>query len=376
MEPLARQLHVLTRLAGNDREAALGAGVVVASAPASGIEEGRMSRFLMRALEKTGAAHAAVITRSPDSPILTASVDIGGGEWLISDIPDLRAPPGGAWVLAGWIVLIVAGSTAIALYAATRITKPLELLENAARSIGSDGLIAHVPETGSGEIRATARALNLLSTRLKSAVESRMRLVAAAGHDLRTPMTRMRLRAEFVEDDAERGKWLADLEELDAIADSAIRLVREETGSGTSETVKLDELVHDISVELRELGYTVTLHTLEPVEVAAKPLALKRAIRNLVLNAATHGGGATLAVARHKETAVVTISDDGPGIPGELVGQVFEPFFRVDLARRKTLPGAGLGLAIAREIIGRFNGTVTIANRSPTGLLQTIKLPV
>lgn len=376
MEPLARQLHVLARLAQADRQAALAAGLVVQSSPSAGREETGMTRFLNRALERTGTARRAIIRRAPDTPVLTASVDLGNGEWLISDVPDLRPPPGGWKVMAGWIALIVAGSTAVSLFAASKITKPLQLLESAASRIDPDGLLPHIPEEGSGEIRATAKALNQLSGRLKSAMESRMRLVAAAGHDLRTPMTRMRLRAEFIADEEEREKWLADLEELDAIADSAISLVREEVGEQGSEPLKLGYLVHGLAEELRDLGYKVSDPPLTSLPVAARPIALKRAIRNLIINAATHGAGARIELQARDGLAVVTIFDDGPGIPEDLIGQVFEPFFRVDMARRKTLPGAGLGLVIAKEIIERFGGTITIANREPNGLVQTITLPL
>lgn len=376
MEPLARQLHVLAKLAQADRQAALVAGLVLQAAPATGREEMGMTRFLNRALERTGTARKAVITRSPDTPVLTASVDLGNGEWLVSDVPDMRPPPGGWKIMAGWIALIVAGSTAVSLFAASKITRPLELLEGAASRVDSDGLLAHIPEEGAGEIRATARALNQLSGRLKSAMESRMRLVAAAGHDLRTPMTRMRLRAEFIADEEEREKWLADLEELDAIADSAISLVREEVGEHGSEPLKLGYLVRGLAEELRDLGYNVSDPPLASLPVAARPIALKRAIRNLIINAATHGGGARIELQARDGLAVVTILDEGPGIPQDLIGQVFEPFFRVDMARRKTLPGAGLGLVIAKEIIERFGGTIAIANREPRGLIQTIALPL
>ena len=206
-------------------------------------------------------------------------------------------------------------------------------------------------------------------------MDSRMRLVAAAGHDLRTPMTRMRLRAEFIPDDAEREKWLGDLAELDAIADSAIRLVPEEADSDELEPLRLDRLVSEVADELTHLGYRVRAGSLAPISVRSGPTALKRVLRNLLINAATHGGGATVDLAGEGEEAVLTVRDEGPGIPEHLIGQVFEPFFRVDPARRKMLPGAGLGLAIAKEIIERFGGTLAIANRSPKGLVQTVRLP-
>lgn len=376
MDPITRQLHVLISLAEQNRADALAAGMRLQSAPAAGVEQEGLSRFLMKSLQMTGEPKSAIVTKSADVPILTASVDLGDGTWLISEIPDLGPPPGGLTALLAWAVLIVIGSTAVSIFAATKITRPLQLLESAATRIGADGVLPTIPEDGPGEVRATARALNQLSERLKSAMESRMRLVAAAGHDLRTPMTRMRLRAEFIPDEEERRKWFADLEELDLIADSAIRLVREEASQDGVETVGLGHLVRDVVHELGQLGYKVAPPPMMALPVAAGPIALKRALRNLIINAATHGKGAKVDLAREGDDAVVIISDEGPGIPEDLIGQVFEPFFRVDIGRRKSLPGAGLGLAIAKEIIERFGGTIAVANREPKGLMQKVTLPL
>lgn len=377
MEVVAHQVHLLTGLVERDRQEAAALGIDLRAQPAEGVEIESMSRFLTRALGKTGTPRTAVVTQAPASPIVIASVELGADDWLVTEIPDLRAPPGAWWILAGWMALIILGSTAISIFAASKIIRPLQLLEDAIGRIGADGVLPPIPETGSGEVRVTAQALNTLSSRLKTAMESRMRLVAAAGHDLRTPMTRMRLRAEFIADDEERQKWFDDLEELDAIADSAIRLVREEADDNNRETVHLGALVHEIVDELGHLGYKVALASSASLPVAAGPLALKRALRNLVINAATHGGGATVELAREGGEAVVKIRDKGPGIPEDLIAHVFEPFFRVDAARRKTMPGAGLGLAIAKEIIERFGGTIAIANSAtPKGLIQTVRLPI
>jgi len=376
MEPLARQLAMLAAMARTDRTSAEAAGLSIRTSPAQGRPEERMTGALAHALRHIGLPQAVFVSRSRDTPVLTASVDLGTGEWLVTDIPDMRPPPGVWTILAGWVLLIVTGSAAVSIFAASKITRPLKMLENAASRIGPDGVLAPIPEVGSGDVRATAHALNQLSSRLKSAMESRMRLVAAAGHDLRTPMTRMRLRAEFVTDDEERERWLADLQELDTIADSAIRLVREEIGTDESETVRLDRLVHEMAGELRGHGHKVEIGELVPLSVRARPVALTRALRNLVINAATHGGGAAVSLTRQGTSAALTIVDEGPGIPEELLEQVFEPFFRVDAARRKTMPGAGLGLAIAREIIERFGGQITLANRKPNGVIQTVKLAI
>jgi signal transduction histidine kinase len=301
---------------------------------------------------------------------MVASVALPDKRWMIVDVPDF-GPPRDVWfVLAGWITLIVLGATAVSVYFAAVLIRPLEMIEAAVSKIGSDGVLAALPEDGSAEVKATARALNQLSARLKTAMESRMRLVAAAGHDLRTPMTRMRLRAEFLDDD--RDKWLHDLDELDRIADSAIRLVREEVNQDAVEPVDLERLVRDIAAEMRSLGHQVSADRLDKVSVRAGALGLRRALRNLIVNAATHGKGCSVSLTAADGRAVLAIADHGPGIPSELLNKAFEPFFRVNPARWQSIPGAGLGLAIAKEIVERYGGTITLENLPGGGLLQTV----
>ncbi|MDJ0513327.1 MAG: ATP-binding protein [Methyloceanibacter sp.] len=292
-------------------------------------------------------------------------------------LPISRLKPKGVpwWGILRWLFLITIGATVVAVFASNRIVRPLAFLENAVESVGPDGVMPELSERGPAEVRATARALNSLSARLKRAMESRMRLVAAAGHDMRTPITRMRLRAEFVPDDEERQKWLNDIDELERIADSAILLVREETAAEAPERIRLDDLVESICKELKEQDFDVTLTDARPVSVQAGRLKLNRALRNLIINAATHGVRARVSVAGDGTTAHVTIEDDGPGIPEALLGQVFEPFFRADPARRQNVPGAGLGLTIAHEIVTRAGGSIQIVNRPGGGLLQTVCLP-
>jgi signal transduction histidine kinase len=279
-------------------------------------------------------------------------------------------------VLLLWLALIAFGAIAIALFFANRMVKPLVLLEKAIESVGPDALLPELAIKGPVEVRVAARALNSLSSRLKVAMESRMRLVAAAGHDLRTPITRMRLRAEFVENDDDRTMWLKDIDELALIADSAILLVREESRASLDEPLRLDLLVSTIADELRTLSYDVKLTRSAATVVRANRTSLSRAFRNLIINAATHGKRARVAVESTPSEASVIIDDDGPGIPPDMIGQVFEPFFRVHPARTKNIDGAGLGLTIAFEIVQRAGGSITIENGPVHGLLQIVRLPV
>ena len=341
--------------------------------PASGEVSEAMTRRLRSALKKRNMSPDIIVTRTAESFWPVASVALPGGGWLVIPM-SLPSPPGEVLpFLIGGIVLIVAGTAIVAMAVVHRLMRPFALIEKSLANIDPNGELPLLAENGPSDIRATARAINLLSLRLKSAIESRMRLVAAAGHDFRTPMTRMRIRAEFL-DDTDRETWLADIDELDHIADSAIRLVKEEIEDGKGEAVHLDRLVNDVVAELRELHLDVHTMETEPVRVMVKPLSLKRAIRNLLINAATYGGGATVSIHRKCESAFIEITDNGPGIPEELLVRAFEPFFRVDAARSSTA-GAGLGLAIAKEIIHRNRGTLILANAVSGGLIQTIEVP-
>jgi signal transduction histidine kinase len=368
--PVAQQIEMLVRVVDEGSNA-----VPVVAQPSPGRVVASLTGRLRKTLALRGLDLPVTVSRDGWRAPLVVSIPIGGRGWVwlpITDMPPLGAPWRG---LARWLLLITIGAIAIAVFVANRMVRPLALLESAVEQVGPDGSLPAVPEKGPAEVRATAKALNSLSSRLKRAMESRMRLVAAAGHDLRTPITRMRLRAEFVADEEERARWLADLDELERIADSAILLVREESGKAPPELIQLDELVSSIGAELRDQKLDVSETTAEPVKVRASRLTLNRALRNLIINAATHGVRARVKVGGSNGTARIVIEDEGPGIPSDLIDQVFEPFFRADPARRQDIRGAGLGLTIAREIIQRAGGTVAISNRAEGGLRQIVELP-
>ncbi|RWG59784.1 MAG: HAMP domain-containing protein [Mesorhizobium sp.] len=372
MGPLAHQIQYMVQLVPGHVPGSGDAPATISDRPAPGFEDRKHTRVLNDMLRQNGLDVSAVVSRNAGQPGMVASVALPDHRFLIVSVPDL-GPPRDVWyVFAGWMALIVLGATPVSIYFTGVLVRPLEMLEAAVSKIGSDGLLATLPEKGPVEVRATAHALNELSARLRTAMESRMR-VAAAGHDLRTPMTRMRLRAEFLEEDRE--KWLSDLDELDRIADSAIRLVREEVNQDAVEPVALDTLVRDIEVEMVSLGHAVTIDHLDHVSVKAGSLGLRRALRNLIVNAATHGKNCTVSLSGQDNRGVLTIADRGPGIPPDLLNKAFEPFFRVDPARMQFIPGAGLGLAIAKEIIERYGGSIRLENRQGGGLVQTVIFP-
>jgi signal transduction histidine kinase len=348
-------------------------GAHLVSGPAAGDPRPDLTNLFQSQLRENGSVLEIVVTQPVGITHPVASIKFKSG-WLTIPLRNPHHREEILWSLTGWFLLVTIGTVGVALWFAHRITRHLAVLERVAATIDADGILPRLPETGPAELKATARALNTMTTRLKNAAESRMRLVAAAGHDLRTPMTRMRLRAEFL-DEEDRSLWLSDLEELDRIADSAIQLVREETQRERSRLLRVDEIVGEICRDLASMKASVTIIKMEAVTISSAPLALTRAVRNLVINAATHGGGAFVTVGMENSTALITIDDEGPGIPNQSMSRVFEPFFRVDPARRKAGPGAGLGLAIAKEIVERHGGKLTLQNRSPRGLRQEIIFP-
>jgi len=355
------------------RDDVMDRGAHLGSSPVSGEPRPALTSLLQAQLRNAGSDLEIVVTQPAGSTHPVASVKFESG-WLAIPVRD-RHPKGGILVaLAGWILLVTVGTVGVAIWFAYRITRHLSALERVAATIDADGVVPRLPESGPAELKATARALNTMTARLKNAAESRMRLVAAAGHDLRTPMTRMRLRAEFL-DEEDRAMWLNDLDELDHIADSAIQLVREEAQRERSQLLRVDEIISEICQDLVSMKASVTILKMDAVTISSAPLALTRAVRNLVINAATHGGGAFVTVGLKDRAALITIDDEGPGIPEQSMARVFEPFFRVDPARRKSAPGAGLGLAIAKEIVERHGGKLTLQNRSPKGLRQEIMFP-
>lgn len=355
-----------------DPTAATRLAIPVRAAPPSGQQDRELTERVQRQAKARGYSVDLLIARSGHTLGRDLAIRLKDGRWALLGHPGRAAFP--LKPLTAYLTLVALGVVGVAVYASAVMLRPLRLLEETTAAISADGKIPKIRETGPIELRTTARTINRLAARLNAAISSRMRLVAAAGHDMRTPLTRMRLRAEFVSDPEERALWLKDLEELDQIADSAIRLLREEVGPSLSEAIALDPLLKDLVHELVEIGLPVRLGQIEAVRLLAAPFALKRALRNLIVNAATHGGGAEVSLLTDGDEAVLSIADQGPGIPEHLLGRVFEPFFRVDGARRKLLPGAGLGLAIAREIIDNQFGRVSIANRPGGGLQQTVRL--
>jgi len=260
------------------------------------------------------------------------------------------------------------------LYGMTRtITRPLGKLAKAADAVGRGMSVEPLPEGGGRELRAATRAFNSMQERLRRYLDSRTRVLAAMSHDMRTPLTRLRLRVESIEDEQLRARCTADLDEMSNMIRGSLAVFRGLNDEEPAIAIDVNELLAALRDEHVELGGTVTVsgHAAQPY--IGKPLALKRCLGNLIQNAIQYGNEANLSV-EDGAALVIRVRDRGPGIPVEALDQVFEPFFRLESSRNRDTGGTGLGLSIARDIAQAHGGTLTLSNIEG-GLEATLTLP-
>jgi signal transduction histidine kinase len=263
----------------------------------------------------------------------------------------------------------------IAVFAARGIAQPMRRLAAAADALGRGQEIAPFPETGPDDIRRTAEAFNRMQARLHRFVDDRTRMLAAIGHDLRTPLTSLRLRAEFVSDEDLREKMLGTIAEIQTMTEATLAFAREEATVESTRTVDLSALVASLCDDLTEIGCNVSFVEMPKISYRCRPDALRRACRNLVENAVRYGERARVSVVRNQDNIEIVVDDDGPGIPDSAKEQVFAPFYRLENSRNRETGGVGLGLSIARTIIRHHGGDIHLKNQT-TGLRATIRLPL
>jgi signal transduction histidine kinase len=269
------------------------------------------------------------------------------------------------------VVLLV-----IALYIAARgITRPLSRLASAADNIGRGLRQPKLQEKGARELRHAARAFNTMQDRLQRYLDSRTRVLAAMSHDLKTPLTRLRLQVETqIEDPALQARFGKELDEMEGMVRGALALFRDLNDEEAFEPVDIDRLLDTIRAEFVEMGKDVAVEgrSLEPL--AGKPQALKRCITNLVSNAVNFGTRARMVV-RDGTELEISVCDEGPGVPPEAMEKVFEPFYRLESSRNRDTGGTGLGLSIARDVAQAHGGALVLRNRAEGGLEARLTIP-
>jgi signal transduction histidine kinase len=274
------------------------------------------------------------------------------------------------------IILIGLNIGALSLWASRGISAPLARFATAAEEFSIDRDPSPLREEGPVEVRTAARALNRLRDRIHALFADRTRMLAAISHDLRTPITRMRLRVEFIEDDTLRGQLTRDLEHMDAMVQGALSYLRDASRQERRAAFDLSSLLQTIADEFGDMGHDIRYDGPRQVVLVGNTNQFERALTNLVENAVRHGREVRIGLHEEAGTLLIEVADDGPGIPEGDRQRLLEPFARGDEARgRIGSEGFGLGLAIAHSIVAAHDGELTLLDNHPRGLLVRIVLP-
>lgn len=309
-----------------------------------------------------------------DTTGMGLAVQLANGAWLNTAFA--KPAQDGFWTSKSTLALGLSALSLsiIAVFAARGIAQPLRRLAVAAEALGRGQEVVPLPETGPDDIRRTAEAFNRMQARLHRFVDDRTKMLAAIGHDLRTPLTSLRLRAEFVRDEEVREKMLSTIAEIQTMTEATLAFAREDATAETTRTLDLTALVESLCDDLAELGHDVSFSNGQKIGYSCRPDALRRACRNLIENAIRYGERARVTMERGADNIEITVSDDGPGIPDSAREQVFAPFFRIENSRNRETGGVGLGLSIARTIVRHHGGDIILTN-GPKGLHAVISLP-
>lgn len=306
---------------------------------------------------------------------LLVATPLKDGRWLSVKARLPRPPLQWAWPALVSVALAAIAVTAVVWITVARIARPMEALVTAADQLGRAEAPKPLPLAGPSEVRRVTTSFNAMADRITRLLDERARTLAAIGHDLRSPITAMRIRLEMVDDAETRERLEACVDEIQSLVEAALALAR---GGGVEEPkarIDLAALLGTIVAELKEAGGEAALDAPAVLEIEARPAALKRALRNIAENAVRYGEIARIAAERDADSVRITIDDDGPGIPQTERERVFDPFVRLEGSRSRETGGAGLGLAIARAVIDGHDGTIALEAGPSGGTRAVIRLP-
>lgn len=292
-------------------------------------------------------------------------VPVKEGLWLNAVYAKPGAVSGPPWYHYLSLAITAVMLTLVSVLLVRRLARPLRRLTDSAERVGRGEEVPPLPEEGADDVRHLTVAFNRMQSRLRRFVEDRTRMVAAISHDLRTPITSMRLRAEFIDDEETRTKMISTLDEMKAMAESTLAFAREEAVTEETRAIDINALLGSLCADLCEIGWKVGFREGERTVWRCRPDALRRAFRNVIENAVRYGGSARVGFAVSAEGLEVMVEDDGPGIPADQRERVFDPFVRLEDSRNRGTGGAGLGLSIARSIIRSHGGEITLLDGPP-----------
>ncbi len=310
--------------------------------------------------------HHRVGIALPDGAMISARV-----------LRDPRPRPfwGGLW-FATFLFAIVSVSL-LSLWAARALTAPLSAFAKAAENFSVNGAEASLPERGPEEIRFVAKALNRMRERISALIDDRTKMLAAISHDLRTPITRMRLRAEFIDDEGHRRRMMSDLDQMRSMLEAVLSFLRNDRRLEAMTLTDIASTLQLVADQFADIGHKVAYEGPQHAMATVRPDDLTRSVTNLVENSVRYGAHATIRLAVSADTVTIEVEDDGPGISDARKEVMLEPFVRGDDARNMDdTTGFGLGLSIARAVVLAHGGEFSLHDRQPHGLIVRIELPV
>ncbi len=313
--------------------------------------------------------------RRPQRVGLTLSVALPDSTWLNARTAFFTPPLTWAVPSIAAMAVMAFALIVIVIVMVRRLTGPMRRLAVAADRLGRGEAVEPLKEEGPSDVRRTTQAFDKMRERLQRFVQDRTRMLAAISHDLRTPLTALRLRAEFIPDQDIKEKMLETIDEMNAMVEATLAFAREEGAQEDTRVVDLTALLDSVCADFSDLGDDVTFASGGRVTYSCRPIGLKRALRNLVENSVRYGGNARVSLDQTDTDFQIRVEDDGPGIPETDLERVFEPFMRLDPSRNQESGGIGLGLSIVRSIIRSHGGDVILKNRAEGGLCVLVKLP-
>ena len=306
-------------------------------------------------------------------PRIAVAVGLEDGAWAEFVVRPPYWRLAGALIWLGLTALFVVGAL---VWGAHRMTRPLRRFAEAADRLGLDANPPPLPERGPRELRNATRAFNRMTARIRRLVDDRTLMLAAVSHDLKTMLTRLRLRAEFIEDGEQKEKAAADLDEMQAMLAATLSFARDDAADERPVAVDLAAMLQSLAADLADAGRAASYDGPDRLALRGRPVALRRVFGNLLDNALRYGGEARVSLRQADGRAEARIEDRGPGIPEALRERVFDPFFRVEASRSRDTGGSGLGLAVVRAVVRRHGGEIALEDRPGGGLSVRVMLPL
>jgi len=308
---------------------------------------------------------------------IVISVRTGSNQWLNAEIHPHEwhfTPTMTAWFTRSTVAFFLVGT--IAYLFVRRIGRPLNALTTAARAFGKELRVEAVDETGPPDVKRAIQSFNAMQSQVADEVKKRTTTLAAISHDIRSPLTALRLKAELVDNENIRKDLLLSVLKMERVSESALEYLKGDSRNEEKKQVDICSLVESECNDFTEAGESVSFTCTQNISLDCRPDALSRAVRNLVENAVKYAGHADVAVRRTEKGAVISVSDNGLGIPTRLHTAALEPFERLSNARESSLGGFGLGLASTKAIVDGHNGSLTLSENTPSGLVVTLSIPI